>query len=449
MRLKKAASSLLALLLVFSLTSCGDKDEVQNDVEVSKDITDIMGKPKDTEDVGETGKEDDTESQGEIDKEAADLEDILNGNSKEDKSDDSKQIKKDTLDTDKILSSLCEFMVIDCGQADSILIHSNSFNVLVDAGEDKSAEPIIKELDNLGVKKIDLLVATHPHADHIGGMKAIINEYEIGDILMSPTGHTSQTYEDLLNIIDSNELTITKAVPGLKLDYNGLTIKVISPSEDYSDLNDNSIVLVASYGDIDMLFTGDAGMKAEKDFVDYIDGHIEILKVGHHGSNTATSDNLLNITNPDIAIISCGKDNKYDHPHSETMDKLNKHDIEVYRTDTDGTIDIRTDGKSYTVETDNTVGKVDKGEAVNGSGTENKTDSSNQGNMTESKTENKVDSKPDGNSSQGGVTVYASENSKKYHSTSECSRLYTSKVINELTESEADNLGLTKCSKCW
>lgn len=342
---------------------------------------------------------------------------------------DSEDNTTEKIDTDEILSQICEFRIIDCGQADSILIHSKSFNVLIDAGEEKEAKAIKKVLDNQGVKKIDILIATNPHSDHIGGMKEIIENYEIDKIIMSPSGHTSQTYEELLLVIESKGMTITKANPGDKYNLDDLKIEVIGPCSDYDDLNDDSVVILASYGDIDVLLTGDAGLQAEKDYVEYLED-IEILKVGHHGSDTSTSDNLLDITTPEVAAISCGQNNKYGHPNQETLDKLVNRNVQVYRTDESGDIIVRTNGIEYSVETENGVDnyeKIDKPEINNSQDKVENTDKT-------------------GNNKE---TVYVSKTGKKYHSTDQCSRLYTSKEINEMTEQEAINKGIEKCSKCW
>lgn len=242
----------------------------------------------------------------------------------------------------------CDIIFIDCGQADSILFHGNEFSVLIDAGEKRDAKEIIEVLDEYNIEHIDLLVGTHPHADHIGGMKTIIENYSIGEILMSPTGHTSKLYENLLLAIQDKGMTIQTSNVGDVYKFGDLELEVICPKEKSKNLNDNSVVLLAKFGDTDVLLTGDAEVGEEVDYLPLV-RDIEILKVGHHGSDTATTDELLNSCKPEEAVISVGTDNKYNHPYQSTLDKLSKRGINIYRTDLDGTILIKTDGKDYEI----------------------------------------------------------------------------------------------------
>lgn len=421
MKIKKQAISLLCILVITLSSLVGCSTDNTNDTThrpegnapSSNNVTDIMNDGAHSTEVDNT--EDNREDNREVDLNNPDgILDSSNNNT------------EDSIDTSELLSKICEFRVIDCGQADSILIHSKTFNVLVDAGLEKDATAIKKVLDNLGVKKLDILIATHPHSDHIGGMKSILENYETDKIIMSPSGHTSQTYEELLLTIESQGKTITKAEPNAEYTLGDLKLKVVAPCSDYEDLNEDSVVVLASYGDTDVLLTGDAGFKSEKDYVSYLKD-IEILKVGHHGSETATSDNLLDTTTPEVAVISCGVDNQYGHPDEEVISKLEKRDIEIYRTDVSGDIIIRSDGTDYSIETSK--------------GNKSSTSTNNQSN-TEVK-----ENKPENNNQEN--MVYVSQSGKKYHSTDQCSRLFTSKEIYEVTEQEAINSGSTKCSKCW
>ena len=248
----------------------------------------------------------------------------------------------------------CKIIMIDCGQADSILLTSDYFNVLVDVGESRDAADIRETLDSLGINKLDMVIATHPHADHIGGMQTIVENYNIDKLIMSPVGHTSKTYEKLVASIAEQNISVEKAEVNKVYNIGDLKLTIIGPCDTYNeDLNNNSVVAIASYGEIDILLTGDAEVLAEKDYTknlgDY-NNKIEILKSGHHGSDTSSSDNLLDNINASVALISCGVGNKYGHPKAETLNKYTERGMEVYRTDIHGDITITTNGTNFVVE---------------------------------------------------------------------------------------------------
>lgn len=434
MKKTRLVSLIVSLILIFSLVGCTKNTENTNNGD-NKDVSDIMGsKPhKESEQIESNEPNINDEQTGNLD-------DIIGDEAVEPTDSSDEQ-----LDSSSALRSICEFRVIDCGQADSILIKSSDDVILIDAGESKDATEIKKVLDNMGVKEISLLVATHPHSDHIGGMQEIVENYNIKKIIMSPQTHTSKTYENLLNAIDAKGNTISVAEPGKEYSIGDINIKVIGPCDDYNELNDDSVVMVASYGNIDMLLTGDAEFTAEKDYVEYLDDSIELLKVGHHGSDTSTSDNLLSIIEPEVALISCGTDNKYGHPCQETLDKFNKLNIPVYRTDLMGDIIIRTDGNKYTIENKNgdELGNNNESNDIKDSNSDNQNTNSDNNN-------NSLDNSSD-NNSQGNKenVVYISSNGTKYHSRETCSGLIVAREINTVSEQEAINNGLEKCKRCW
>lgn len=433
MKKTSLVSLIVSLILIFSLVGCTKNIENTNNGD-TKDVSDIMGsKPhKESEQIKINEPNINDEQTGNLD-------DIIGDEAVEPTDSSDEQ-----LDSSSALRSICEFRVIDCGQADSILIKSSDDVILIDAGESKDATEIKKVLDNMGVKEISLLVATHPHSDHIGGMQEIVENYNIKKIIMSPQTHTSKTYENLLNAIDAKGNTISVAEPGKEYSIGDINIKVIGPCDDYDELNDNSVVMVASYGNIDMLLTGDAEFTAEKDYVEYLDDSIELLKVGHHGSDTSTSDNLLSIIEPEVALISCGIDNKYGHPCQETLDKFNKLNIPVYRTDLMGDIIIRTDGNKYTIENKN------GDELGNNKSNDIKDSNSDNQNTNSDNNNNSLDNSSD-NNSQGNQEniVYISSNGTKYHSRETCSGLIVAREINTVSKQEAINNGLEKCKRCW
>lgn len=238
---------------------------------------------------------------------------------------------------------------LDVGQADSIFIKlPNNENMLIDAGVDESGEKIVEALQSSGTEKIDYLVATHPHADHIGGMQEVVENFDIGKVYMPAAVTNTRTYEDLLLAIKSKGNTITTAKAGTDIlsDENLSAVFVAPNSAEYDDLNNYSAVIKLTYGNNSFVFTGDAEKLSE----DEIRANIkcDVLKVGHHGSNTSTSKNFLKKTEPTYAVISCGADNEYGHPHKEVMQRLNNAGIEIYRTDVNGTIEAVSDGNNIT-----------------------------------------------------------------------------------------------------
>lgn len=235
---------------------------------------------------------------------------------------------------------------IDVGQGDSALLQlPNGQTMLIDAGGD--VRGYIAALD---IEKIDYLVATHPHSDHIAYMEEVIRDFDIGAVYMPRVSHTSKTFENMLLAIQEKGLTIKTAKAGVNiLNADDLTIDIVAPvSDTYDDLNNYSAVIQVTYKDTAMLFTGDAEALSENQITADIDA--DVLKVGHHGSSTSSSTSFLDRVNPKIAVISCGEGNDYGHPHKEVLQRLNKRNVEIYRTDADGTVVITSDGEDLNVK---------------------------------------------------------------------------------------------------
>ncbi len=245
----------------------------------------------------------------------------------------------------------------DVGQADSELIRlPDGTSILIDAGTSSTEDELIDELRSLGAETLDLVVATHPHADHIGGMAAVIDALEVEQVVMPRVSEsdtpTTKTYENLLESIADKGLSVTPAEPGeVLLSGGGATLTVLAPNgEDYGDLNNYSVVLRLTYGEDSFLFTGDAEEESEQEI---LAGGLElastVLKCGHHGSETSTSPAFLEAVSPQYAVISCGVDNDYGHPDSVTLEKLEAAGVEVFRTDRDGAILASTQGGGVTM----------------------------------------------------------------------------------------------------
>jgi competence protein ComEC len=239
---------------------------------------------------------------------------------------------------------------IDVGQGDSILIQSPSGKtMLIDAGTNESTSTVVNYIKDQGIKNIDVIVETHPHEDHIGGMDAVINTFDIGQIFMPKVSAATKTFQDVLTAIQNKRLKVTTAVSGIPIDLDpAVKIEMLAPnSSSYEDVNNYSAVIKLTYNDTSFLFTGDAQEESEKEMLAKgYDLNADVLKVGHHGSDTSTSPEFLKVASPKYAVISVGKDNDYGHPRQETLDKLSLAGIQIFRTDESGTIVATSDGNT-------------------------------------------------------------------------------------------------------
>ncbi|MBF8984050.1 MBL fold metallo-hydrolase [Lutibacter sp. B2] len=242
---------------------------------------------------------------------------------------------------------------IDVGQGDCILVENNQHYMLIDAGNNDDSKLVLDYLKKQGIKKLDVVVGTHPHEDHIGSLDAVINNFDIGKVYMPKIINTTKTYRDVITAIKSKELRITPPKVGERFRIGDATASILAPnSEKYKDLNNYSIVIKLTYGSTSYLFTGDAEGLSEKEMLGRgSDLSADVLKVGHHGSHSSSIIEFLNRVNPKYAVISCEKNNDYKHPHKETMDKLEKRNIPVYRTDESGTIICTSDGQTINFNT--------------------------------------------------------------------------------------------------
>jgi len=237
---------------------------------------------------------------------------------------------------------------IDVGQGDSILIQVNNKNLLIDAGPKSDKKKLLNYLSNLHLEKLDYVIATHPHEDHIGNMSDVIDDYNVLAFYAPKVQSTTKTFEQMVESLKSKNLKINvikKGTDSINLGEN-TKVTIFSPTKDYyEDLNNYSPVIKIEYGKTSFLFTGDAQKEVEKEILaNNEDISADILKVGHHGSSTSTTKDFLNKVNPSIGVISLGKDNTYNHPNDGTINRLNQNKVTIYRTDKNGTVILSSDG---------------------------------------------------------------------------------------------------------
>lgn len=237
---------------------------------------------------------------------------------------------------------------IDVGQGDSILIQlPNQQNMLIDVGDNHKGQLVVDYLKEQGVSMIDYLIATHPHADHIGGMDNVIDQFEIGVIYMPRVAHTTKTYMELLEAIDEKNLRIRTAKAGVTITIDDVTVEILAPDSqlESDNLNDYSVVLKLIYGKTKFLLQGDAEKKSEEFILESgMDIKADVIKLGHHGSSTSSTPKYIEAVDPDYAIVMAGEGNKYGHPHKEVVALMNEKGITLYRTDRNGTIVVISDG---------------------------------------------------------------------------------------------------------
>ena len=250
---------------------------------------------------------------------------------------------------------------LNVGQGDSILVQSpNGKSLLIDGGTKDAGKDVVAYLRTHGVEKLDYIVATHPDADHIGGLHTVLNSISIKNFIDSGKVHTSQTYEKMLQLILDKNIPFIVAAVGdtIPLD-DELDITVIHVGDESDDNNEASIVLKVIYKEVSFLLMGDADIRVEKGILEHTNVEATILKAGHHGSDTSSSEAFIEAVNPKVTILSYGKDNSYGHPHAEVKSRLERISSQIYATAIVGNIVVETDGIDYNVLTNGSVGPTE------------------------------------------------------------------------------------------
>ncbi len=241
---------------------------------------------------------------------------------------------------------------LDVGQGDSILLEFRGKTMLIDASERGMADRIIAYLGDQNVERLDVVVATHAHTDHIGGLRDIISAYPVGEFVDAAQPHSTATYENLLALIEEKGIAYTAAERGqtIALDPE-LEILILNPAaEPIGEVNQDSVVLKVTYNEISYLFVGDAEKPAEESMMEAgLDLDADVLKVGHHASRYGSSAEFLSAVSPAISVIQVGAGNSYGHPHEEAVERLEATGSRIYRTDLDGNVVIATDGQALSV----------------------------------------------------------------------------------------------------
>lgn len=328
-----------------------------------------------------------------------------------------------------------EVHFIDVGQGDSTLITCDGHAMLIDAGDYSKGTAIQNYLQKQKVTKLDYLILTHPDSDHIGGAPVIITKFEIDKVFVSNYEKDNKTYLKLIQALDNKRLKYTTPKVGTQYTLGTAKITILAPNGEYDNPNDASVALMIQNGENKFLFTGDAGEDAERDMLETDIGlSADVLKAGHHGSRTSISGKFFEAVSPSCAVISCGEDNSYGHPHAETLNTFRMNGVKVYRTDEDGTIVAVSDGKKVTFNVP--ASETWKAGEPNGNGSVWEAPSVKESQQETAKAE------------ASGTTYVLNTKTKKFHKTS-CNSLPTANR-KDSTESRESIVaqGYQPCKRC-
>lgn len=240
---------------------------------------------------------------------------------------------------------------IDTGNSDSILIEDNGKTALIDGADNDDEKLIVNYLNSLQLKKIDYVILTHPDADHVGGLDSVINNFDIGTVLIGNGSADTKTYKEFVQAAIDKKLKPSVPLENVNFTLGNGSFKFYNTKSQAKDVNDRSLVMLYTNGTNKFLFTGDAGTAVEKTLPLNEIGKIDVLKVGHHGSATSSGEEFIKALSPKYSVICVGENNKYNHPMKSVLDTLNKYKSTIYRTDLNGNIIMTSDGTDISVET--------------------------------------------------------------------------------------------------
>ena len=249
-----------------------------------------------------------------------------------------------------------EISYLDVGQGDAAYIKVNDMDILIDAGPKSDVDKLIKQLEEKNIDDFEIVIATHPHEDHIGGMTKVLQTYKVENFYMPKKEHSTKVFENMIKEVEKQGLKAKVLKEGVKIDIGeGALLETFSPIQDsYDNLNNYSPIMKLTFGNKSFLFTGDAEKDVEAEvlskYKDKLDS--DVIKFGHHGSSTSSSQSFIEAVSPDYGIISCGVDNSYGHPHREILKLIQDMNIEAYRTDIQGQITVISDGNNIDIKTE-------------------------------------------------------------------------------------------------
>lgn len=333
---------------------------------------------------------------------------------------------------------------IDVGQGDSTLVMLPDGKVmLIDAGEASASRAVLDVLEAADVDDIDYLVATHPHADHVGGMEAVLDAYDVGEVWMPDAPDTTETYEGFLDAVDAEGCPVEDAVAGAEIvgDDAGYSVDVLAPANDIDsdDMNRYSSIVRVTYGDTSLLLTGDADAD---EVVEAGPGHVDVLKASHHGSKTGTNTEVMDETTPGYVVMSYAEGNSYGHPDQSVLDAISVVGATAYSTAANGDVTATFDGEDVTVETER------DGQIVAGVSAEEK---ARQEAEVQAEAEAQAQAEAEMQAQQQAQpteeTVVITPSGEKYHRPG-CRTLNRSKSLTEISKSDAQARGYESCGVC-
>lgn len=267
--------------------------------------------------------------------------------------------------TTTVPSPQLEVHFLDVGQADCALLSYGDTDILMDGGNVEDSSYIVSYLQKQGVEQLDLVVCSHAHEDHVGGLAGVLAVFPTAEIWSPTTTYSSKCFDDFVRYADQQNLEIQIPSPGKTASYGDLTLTVLGPVESYAETNNTSLVIKATFGSRSILFTGDMETDAENDLLEAgVNVKADVLKVGHHGSDTSTGYRFLYEVNPQCGVISVGEGNSYGHPHEEPLSRLHDAGVTLYRTDLLGAVVLRSDGETLEFSWENTGKAPETGEEV-------------------------------------------------------------------------------------